>query len=261
MKEKNFNNNFRNNHIINVNEIEFVLFDKDGTLLDLPSIWIPWLSNICIYLSEKLDVRLINNINFEIAFGVDRKGGLVDPKGPLAISTIEESKVIVAYLLYTNGVPWNKAVQYADESIHFANTEQGKSIKIKLINDVYELLNMLNNYGIKLGVLTSDETEKSKIQLERLGILKYFSFIIGSDLVDNGKPFPDMAFLARDKYKVDLSKSIMIGDTNADMELGKNAGVKHTVGIVTYAKNYENFLLDADMVIDNYKELIKLLEL
>ncbi len=41
------------------------------------------------------------------------------------------------------------------------------------------------------------------------------------------KPSPKMAFLAKeDFHDIDLSKSIMIGDMNSDIEFGKNAGMK-----------------------------------
>ncbi len=41
------------------------------------------------------------------------------------------------------------------------------------------------------------------------------------------KPSPKMAFFAKNDFpEIDLSKSIMIGDMNSDIEFGKNAGMK-----------------------------------
>lgn len=41
------------------------------------------------------------------------------------------------------------------------------------------------------------------------------------------KPSPKMAFFAKNDFPdIDLSKSIMIGDMNSDVEFGKNAGMK-----------------------------------
>lgn len=43
------------------------------------------------------------------------------------------------------------------------------------------------------------------------------------------KPNPKMAFMAKEKFpEIDFSKSIMIGDSNSDIEFGKNAGM-HTI--------------------------------
>jgi histidinol-phosphate phosphatase family protein len=41
------------------------------------------------------------------------------------------------------------------------------------------------------------------------------------------KPSPKMAYFAQNDFSdIDLSKSIMVGDMNSDMEFGKNAGMK-----------------------------------
>jgi histidinol-phosphate phosphatase family protein len=41
------------------------------------------------------------------------------------------------------------------------------------------------------------------------------------------KPSPKMAYFAKNDFPdIDLSKSIMIGDMNSDVEIGKNAGMK-----------------------------------
>lgn len=41
------------------------------------------------------------------------------------------------------------------------------------------------------------------------------------------KPSPQMAFFAKKDFPdIDLSKSIMVGDMNSDIEFGKNAGMK-----------------------------------
>ncbi|ADD69481.1 D,D-heptose 1,7-bisphosphate phosphatase [Denitrovibrio acetiphilus DSM 12809] len=39
------------------------------------------------------------------------------------------------------------------------------------------------------------------------------------------KPAPGMLLLARDKYNVDMGKSIMIGDKRSDVLAGRNAGI------------------------------------
>jgi HAD superfamily hydrolase (TIGR01662 family) len=41
------------------------------------------------------------------------------------------------------------------------------------------------------------------------------------------KPSPKMAYFAKEDFPdIDLSKSIMVGDMNSDIEFGKNAGMK-----------------------------------
>lgn len=235
-------------------EINTILFDKDGTLIDFPSIWLPWIDDIFNYLVNAVPNCPLSRIELMTAFGAGEKGDFVDPKGPLAIASIEESKAIIAYKLYENGVPWDSGVFYASESVKSAN-EKEKSTSIRPIDGIKEFLEDVKANNVRLGVLTADDTERAWEHLKEVKLADYFEFIIGSDQVTNGKPFPDMAYLAKDRYGISLSGTMLIGDTNADMQLGKNAGVNVTVGIVTYADNNINHLKDADITIKSYKEL------
>lgn len=236
-------------------EIQSILFDKDGTLIDFPSIWIPWIDDIFDYLSDTVPHCPLDKIELRTAFGAGENGDMVDPKGPLAIASIEESKTIIAYKLYENGIPWDSAVFYASESIIVANKKEKNLRSFRPIAGIKEFLECLKANTIRLGVLTADDTERAWEHLKKAKLADYFEFVIGSDQVTNGKPFPDMAYLAKDRYGISLSETMMIGDTNADMQLGKNAGVNVTVGIITYADNNTNHLKDADVTIKGYKEL------
>lgn len=180
----------------------------------------------------------------------------VDPKGPLAISSLDESQAIIAFMLYKQQIPWDLAIIHSGESICYANKMQDNSTSIKRIHGIKELLSKLKKKNIILGVLTADKTTKAWKHLQNVQLADYFDFVIGSDQVENGKPYPDMAYLARDRYGITLSKTMIIGDTNADMQLGKRAGMNATVGIVTYSKNAIDHLKDANFIIKNYSEVI-----
>lgn len=234
--------------------VRTVLFDKDGTLIDLAAVWLPWLYDIHGYLSQTKAAGKLDRGALERAFGVQGEPPHIEPNGPLAMASIEESKIIVAYLLYRQGLPWETAVLLAAESVAYANDRQNRSASIRPVSGVRTFLQTLKENGVKLGVLTADDTEKAKRHLERCGLLAYFDFVIGSDLVQRGKPHPDMAFLARDCYGIDLQEAILIGDTNADMELGKRAGVGATVGLAVQGGNAAHFK-QADVIIHRYDQL------
>ncbi|BAQ10234.1 HAD-superfamily hydrolase, subfamily ia, variant 3 [Bacillus sp. OxB-1] len=236
-------------------DVDTVLFDKDGTLIDFPSIWIPWVEDAVRYLRERIAGIDISPAEAKQAIGVDVTDGSVDPRSPLAIASIEESITILAFLLYQKGLSWDSAVIYARECIAYADKRQNDSTSLQAVERISDLLGEMKKRGMRLGVLTADDTDKARKQLEELQLGSYFDFVIGSDLVERGKPFPDMAYLARDRYGVDLQRAAMIGDTNADIQLGKRAGVKLTIGIASYTKGKTGHLQDADYKICNYGEL------
>lgn len=47
------------------------------------------------------------------------------------------------------------------------------------------------------------------------------------------KPLPGMLYTAKQKYAVDLSSAIMVGDSAKDIECGQNAGVSKTILVET----------------------------
>ncbi|MEV9639720.1 HAD-IA family hydrolase [Mammaliicoccus sciuri] len=234
--------------------IDTVLFDKDGTLIDLPSIWIPWVEDTVRYLQRmQMDISIDEA---KRAVGVNLSDGGVDPKSPLAIASIQESIIIFAFLLFQKGVAWDKAIIYSGESIAYADERQNCSKDLKIVDGISNLLAEMRGRGLKLGVLTADDTDKARKQLEILQLASYFDFIIGSDLVEKGKPFPDMAYLARDVYMVNLERAAIIGDTSADIQLGKLSSLKMTIGIASYSEGKAEHLQEADYIIRSYSELL-----
>lgn len=240
-------------------EIDTVLFDKDGTLIDLPSIWIPWAMDAIQYIAATFSSIQALTPLFERDFGFSAENGTVNPKGPLVVTSFRESETIIASILYKSGMSWADAVLLAGESIHYASKLQDQSSKIQLVQGIEPILRNLKDKKVTLGVLTTDDTERSRNHLKETGIYNYFDFVIGGDIVEKSKPYPDMAFLAADTYKLDLSKAAMIGDTNADMLLGKAANIQLKIGFGNNQKNPASYLTASDYIIDSYKELLTII--
>ena len=64
------------------------------------------------------------------------------------------------------------------------------------------------------------------------------------------KPDIGMVLEARDKYKIDLSKSFMIGDSYSDIKCGDNAGLKKILVLTGYGKIAYRKCLDESIKID-----------
>jgi phosphoglycolate phosphatase len=234
--------------------VDTVLFDKDGTLVDFESLWFTWVDDIYSFLNSSLS-RYDSDLRQTIRQSLGITDNKVDPKSPLAIGSLNDSKIIIAYELYKSGTPWDLAVELVTKSIAYANKRQNESDTIKAIKGIKELLSEMKENGMTLGVLTADETDQAEKHLQTLNIAHYFDFIIGNDQVEKGKPYPDMALLAADRHGFSLERAVMIGDTNGDMKLGKNAGTYASIGIITYAKEDSSHLKDADCTIDCYSKI------
>lgn len=80
----------------------------------------------------------------------------------------------------------------------------------------------------KLGVVTTKTGRYSKEILEHLGLLQYFSTIVGFENVANPKPHPEPILMALSNLNASPSKDYyMIGDTRLDIEAANSANISH----------------------------------
>ena len=120
---------------------------------------------------------------------------------------------------------------------------------------VKETLAKLGDY--KKAVLSNKREVYSKRVLEGIGILQYFDVVLGSDSVREKKPSPVPVFDLMETYEVSKEETLIIGDSNYDIEAGKAAGIK--VVAVTYGFRSMKFLRDADFIIDTFDELLEII--
>lgn len=76
-----------------------------------------------------------------------------------------------------------------------------------------------------------------------------------SGTCDCRKPSPAMIFHARDKHQLDLTRSWLVGDHDRDIQMAVNAGVPHTVRILSHHEPK----VTAEFTLDDTAELPALL--
>jgi len=120
---------------------------------------------------------------------------------------------------------------------------------------VRETLEKLNGY--KKAVISNKREYLSTELLEKLDLLKYFDLVVGSDTTSEKKPSSIPVIHALSKLDVNHNETIIVGDSNNDIEAGKKANIK-TVA-VTYGYRERQYLMDADYMINSIEELLFLL--
>ncbi|MDP2167247.1 MAG: HAD-IA family hydrolase [Thermodesulfovibrionales bacterium] len=111
--------------------------------------------------------------------------------------------------------------------------------------------------GYKKAVISNKTESLSVTLLDRLGLLKYFSLVVGGDSGPEKKPSPAPVRHVLSGLSVSPHEAIMVGDSNYDIEAGQKAGVR-TVA-VTYGYRERRQLSGADYMVDGFEELIPLL--
>jgi phosphoglycolate phosphatase len=122
---------------------------------------------------------------------------------------------------------------------------------------VKETIETLHARGINLATATIKSTETTAKVLAHFGIARYFRHIQGTD---DGifKPDPSIIYSILSEQKWDRLETMMVGDTDKDIQVGRNAGVR-TCG-VTYGSFTRSQMaaLKPDWIIDSFPDLLLL---
>ena len=124
------------------------------------------------------------------------------------------------------------------EEFHFS---EGTLEAIRAFSEIFNrIIVVTNQQGIAKGIMTErnlfDLHDYMVNSIEdkggRIDAIYFASNLRGAEN-DIRKPKPDMGLLAKKDFKeIDFSKSIMVGDTDSDIQFGKNLGMK-TVRVVS----------------------------
>ncbi len=241
-----------------VREVDAILFDKDGTLLDAYVLWHAMADGRLRALGESDRIGPEVLAACEAQLGYDRATRRVDPRGPLAVAPQTEEIVINAAVVYRmTGIPWTEAKALVEGA--YARAEERLRARIDDVSSplpgIREALVALRAAGVRLGVATTDVIPRSESMLRVSGLLEHFDFLGGRDLVKRGKPHPDLALLVCERLGVEPGRVAIVGDSPEDLLLGRNAGLGLRVGVLTGSGTPENLGPLADVVIGSVAEI------
>lgn len=141
---------------------------------------------------------------------------------------------------------------FLQKMIEYYSTDQLRSLPF-----AEEVFDALKQRNILIGIDTD-------IVIKRLGWIedKKVDYVISSSEVIAGRPFPYMIEELMMKAKLnDARKVIKVGDTEVDVNEGKNAGCLYSIGITTGAFTREEFApYEPSFIIDNLKEIITIID-
>jgi len=122
----------------------------------------------------------------------------------------------------------------------------------KLYPGVMEAISKL---GGRKSTATTKGTPTTRVVLELFGLLPYFEHVQGTDGFP-AKPKPDVIHKSLELFGVEPSQCLMVGDAPADMEAGRNAGVKTCAVRYGYGKVEQMARFEPDYWIDDLRELL-----
>lgn len=140
--------------------------------------------------------------------------------------------------------------------------ENIKHERLNVLPGVDSLLEILNNKGIKLGIITGNIEEVAWIKIKDQGLDKYFKVGgFGSDAIERGDCLNIAVKRAEKYFKTKFDKIFVVGDTVWDINAAKKTGAV-TIGVATGIKDTADDLkkAKADYVFENFKDYEKVAE-
>lgn len=96
----------------------------------------------------------------------------------------------------------------------------------ELYEDVLETLSDLKKNNIKVSLLTTKAQDQAEKIITHFNLDKYFNLVMGRRDGIPHKPSPEPLMLICKEINLDITETIMVGDTELDILCGKNAGSK-----------------------------------
>lgn len=124
-----------------------------------------------------------------------------------------------------------------------------------ILPGVHHMLLRLRDAGFAIGVVTAKSTAEATQLLDVIGVRDDIDVVIGTDLVDRGKPAPDSAWMALELMGADAAGTWYVGDATSDIHMALAAGMR-PMGITSGASPRASLLeAGAEVVVDDATEV------
>ena len=239
-----------------IENIEAVLFDKDGTFVDSDIYWGKLGEMRILEILKEYHLSDVLYDDLAAVIGLNSLSGKLIPNGPLAALSRDEVIGILADYLVKNNNIQTDTIEIAKifERVHEKFIENMFEYTF-LLDGAKKLFENLKQAKVKMAVVTSDSYLHTIETLKYLNIDKYFDFVVGCDslpyIKSSGKP----ALFALDNLAVSSENAIVVGDAPMDAQMALNAGMKASVLVTTGQVQKEDLMKFSSCIIDSLSEI------
>lgn len=213
-----------------LNNIDAVIFDIDGTLID--SMWV-W---------TDIDDKFLEK--YSLTEPEDFHEGM---EGKSYSETAQYFLDLFPELPHTRK-------ELEDEWHQMAFEIYTKEIRLK--KGAYDFILDMHKRGIKLGIATSNSRDLAEGVLINNRVFEYFDSVWTSDEAKAGKPAPDVYLKVAESLQVEPSKCLVFEDVPKGIMAGKNAGMKVCAVEDVFSKPQEDLKRElADYYIQDFDDI------
>ena len=234
---------------IEFNNIQAIIFDKDGTLEDSHN----FLRELSIRRARLLDAQ-IPGIGEPLLMAFGLQDNYLDPTGLMAVGSRQENLIAAAAYIAETGKSWFEALNIAQNA--FIETDkylQKDRTTSPLFVGSLDVLKTLSEAGLKLGILSAAPTNDVKNFVKEHNLSSYIQLMMGGDQ-GLSKPDPQLLIKTCQQLEISPDVTLMVGDSQGDILMAKQAGVAGTIGIC-WGNSDAPYLEQADIIITQIDQI------
>jgi phosphoglycolate phosphatase len=231
-------------------EIRGVLFDKDGTLIDMIGTWLPVYKEM---LAEAFPEDQAMRERLLLDSGYDPQSHNFRPNSLMAAGTTDQ---LVDYWWPGAGSEERRAmIERIDRDF------MTKSVKyMRPLIPLEPIFGALKERRIKIGIATNDSEASARKHVAMLQLDTLIDFVAGYDSVVKAKPAGDMVHAFCNACALRPNEVAVVGDNPHDLEMARNAGAGLAIGVLSGNSRTEDLSALADAMLANIGELPAYLE-
>lgn len=235
--------------------IDTVLFDKDGTFIDLHYFWgkTTELRAAEIIKRYSLDMKLFPELCLKLGFDISCGKMLSD-----GITALYSRPVIIrifcedlkAFGVETSEQELENIFDYVSGIFYEDMVKYTKPIEPAI-----EFIKNLRQRGVKIGIVTSDSKESTLLTLKHFKWENLFDVVIGRESTSETKESGVPVKMALDILGSKSENTVMIGDAPMDYSAAMNAGVTRTILAATGQINQEALMEVSSYTVKSLDEI------
>ncbi len=232
---------------------DLVVFDKDGTLLDFEHMWGGLLRAEVEALSATGGDALAQALYAGV--GYDPASRRTEAYGPWAMATTEQVLTILAATLYRHGYTWPAAWEAVLSTWRSLTAVERLPALVRPTADLTVLFGELRHAGTRIAVLTTDNRQATEQTLKLLGVADLADAVICGDDGMPVKPAPEAVWALCRRWSIPVERTVVVGDTVFDLQMGRRAGAGLTVGVLSGAGTREALEPEADVIVPSVGDI------
>ena len=238
-----------------LDNIDTVIFDKDGTFIDLHYFWGKMTELRVAEILKRYNLPKDNFQELCLRLGYDINSGKMLSDGITALY----SRAIIIQIFCKDLKDFRVDIseKELEEIFDYVNTIFYKEMVkyTKPINSAVEFIKKLRKTDVKIGIVTSDSKESTELTLKHFDWENLFDIVIGRESTKETKESGIPVKLALEQLNACSENTIMIGDAPMDYIAAQNAGVEKTILVATGQIDKKDLLKTFDYVLDSLEEI------